>query len=105
MKEVKKQIEERSEAANLPIFREMIAQVHGMFTHDHNNISPEALLKNCERVTEKYAVRVGVDRSVACLLVEEERTLRKRQVTKASHQTKKFSEAALAFSEELARTI
>ena len=105
LKEVKKQIEERSQSSNLPLFREMIAHIHGIFTHDSNNISPEATLKNIEKITQKYNLSFVSEREVECQLVSDERKARKTQVAKAGKQTKDFSEAALAFSEELARTI
>lgn len=39
LREVKKQIEERSQSVHLTVFQQLLGEVHGMFSHDSNNQS------------------------------------------------------------------
>lgn len=104
LKEVRKQIEERSQSVHLTVFQELLGEVQGMLLHDSNNQSTEMMLKNFSRLNNKYQF-LTEDKPASCLECEEERKHKKAQVKKASNSTKEFSESALAFSEKLAKIV
>jgi hypothetical protein len=76
-----------------------------MFKHDGVNISAESMLKNFAKLNQKYNLIQTDDKAASCAHASDERAHNQRQVKQASQKTKAFSEAALAFSEQLAQII
>jgi hypothetical protein len=66
LKEVRKQIEERSQSPQLTLFQELLGDVHGMFTHDSNNQSVEMLLKNFAKLNNKHHLLTSDDKPAKC---------------------------------------
>jgi hypothetical protein len=91
LREVRKQIEQRSQSIKLTVFQELLGKVNGMLVHDSNNQSIDALLRNFNLLNNKYHFLSAEDRPVGCLDCEEERKHKKAQVKKASKSTKQFS--------------
>ena len=66
LKEVRKQIEERSQSVHLTVFQELLGEVQGMLLHDSNNQSTEMMLKNFSRLNNKYQF-LTEDKPASCL--------------------------------------
>lgn len=76
-----------------------------MFKHAGNNITPESMLKNFSRINDKYNLIQNEEKPVSCEQSLKERCYNHDQVKKCSEKTKKFSESALVFSQQLAEII
>jgi len=43
----------------LTVFKELVGEVHGMFTHNSSNVSVEMLLKNYKKINDKFQLISG----------------------------------------------